>query len=406
MASFAIGAFLCLFVIPSLASAAIYWANGEQIGRANIDGSNANPRFLFHGLGQVCGVAVDATHIYWADRQNNVIGRADLDGSNSNPWFIEGADSPCGVAVDGSHIYWANQGQVDYVDGHDGFIGRASLDGTAVDHRFVEPAHGACGVAVNSTHLYWASWVTESIGRASIDGTGSEPGFIEDPGGACGIALNSEHLYWGTFESTIGRARLDGEEPDPDFISGLERPCGVAVNDSHLFWTEQWVEGWVGRAALVGSEVTRGLVSGRSFPCGVAVDSLPAPPLTPPPVPAENTHCGITGIRHNEWNGTAVIAVQADLHGVVRIKTRGLGWRQVSPKTPPPPHIGGSGRRSLRIWPAAKGSAATRIRRQLRESGRARLKLRLWCVGEGRHTIPATRVRPITLRRTLKSLRR
>jgi sugar lactone lactonase YvrE len=53
------------------------------------------------------------------------IGRANLDGTGANPNFITSATNPDGLAVDGSHIYWANSGSTT--------IGRANLDGTGVD---------------------------------------------------------------------------------------------------------------------------------------------------------------------------------------------------------------------------------------------------------------------------------
>lgn len=67
----------------SSARAAIYWVNFDGIGRANLDGSNAEPTFL---SGQergftACSVAVSDKHIYWGDYKNNLIARANLDGT-------------------------------------------------------------------------------------------------------------------------------------------------------------------------------------------------------------------------------------------------------------------------------------------------------------------------------------
>ena len=59
--------------------------------------------------------------VYWANNLGTTIGRANLDGSNANQSFITGASSPVGVAVDDAHIYWVNGGT--------DTIGRADLDG-------------------------------------------------------------------------------------------------------------------------------------------------------------------------------------------------------------------------------------------------------------------------------------
>jgi hypothetical protein len=52
------------------------------------------------GLHEPTGVAVDGTHIYWADYANNEIGRANLDGTGVNQGFVStGTNGPYGIAV-------------------------------------------------------------------------------------------------------------------------------------------------------------------------------------------------------------------------------------------------------------------------------------------------------------------
>ena len=85
------------------------------------------------------GLAVDSSHIYWADI-NNRIGRAELDGQNVNLTFISGCQQPRGVAVDRSHIYWTNDGNS---------IGQADLDGQNVNQSFIPNCPGPFGIAVD-----------------------------------------------------------------------------------------------------------------------------------------------------------------------------------------------------------------------------------------------------------------
>ncbi|MEA2300793.1 MAG: hypothetical protein QOE44_1328, partial [Solirubrobacteraceae bacterium] len=138
----------------------VYWANSGSgtIGRANLDGSGADPSFIT-GATEPCGVAVDAGHVYWTDRLPNgggTIGRANLDGTGADQSFIAdaAAGAPmggtlCGIAVDAGHVYWDTS---DFGSG--GRIVRANLDGTGVDRGFVTiPGAGSastpCGVAVD-----------------------------------------------------------------------------------------------------------------------------------------------------------------------------------------------------------------------------------------------------------------
>ena len=91
------------------------------------------------------GVAVDAQHIYWTDGTS--IGRANLDGSGADPGFIAGAGSAFGVAVDSAHIYWTNFGAG---SGAGGTIGRAGLDGSGAQNSFIASLHGPTGLAVDA----------------------------------------------------------------------------------------------------------------------------------------------------------------------------------------------------------------------------------------------------------------
>jgi hypothetical protein len=132
-----------------------------------------------------CGVAVDDSYVYWANRGDQTIGRARLDGSEVEQSFIAVPAPPCGVAVDGSHLFWASP--------EGGSIGRAGIDGSAPQPDFITGVGYACGVAVDDAHVYWAhEWIDdESIGRARLDGGGVEPAFIADVGGRCSVAVDS-----------------------------------------------------------------------------------------------------------------------------------------------------------------------------------------------------------------------
>src|SRR6266576_4432495 len=71
----------------------IYWTNigvgTETIARTNPKTQNINQSFInTNDVG--FGVAVDSSHIYWANQVTNTIGRADVDGQNVDQNFITG----------------------------------------------------------------------------------------------------------------------------------------------------------------------------------------------------------------------------------------------------------------------------------------------------------------------------
>jgi hypothetical protein len=272
-----VAATLVALALAGRADAFVYWGNpGDgQIGRANLDGSGADPGFVQPAVGP-CGIAVDDQHLYWANGTGlgtSTIGRSNLDGSNVQQDFITGADDPCGVAVDDQHVYWANFGN--------GTIGRANLDGSGVDQSFVTGAQDPCGIAVSDTSIYWTNGGV-AIGRAAIDGSNPNPNLITGINDTCApMAVNSAHIYFGASLNSIGRANLDGSGLDPNFVqtgtnNGL---CGVGVDDEHVYWGNS-NSGGVGRSNLDGSNPDPGFIAAGSDTCSVAADDLLRPTET------------------------------------------------------------------------------------------------------------------------------
>lgn len=274
-------ALLALWGAAAPAGAFVYWANASSsatVGRANLDGSGVVAEFVNGGT-SATGVAVDGSHIYWANAAGLKIGRANLDGSGADPNFIAGlANAPVQIAVNGSYIYWANNSP-----SGDGAIGRANLNGTGVDESFISlPSTTVFGVAVDGSYVYIPDFNGNRIERSTLDGKTTASNFITGASNPVGVAADSSHVFWtndGT--STIGRANLDGSEPTQALISGASGPYGVTVDGSHVYWANQ-VTGTIGRASLDGSAATQSFITGASAPSGIAVDAGP----TPSPGPA------------------------------------------------------------------------------------------------------------------------
>ncbi len=352
--------------LASHAQAAVYWANGSMIGGANLDGSNLDPEYVgafdSNEIVQACGVAVDATHMYWADRARNQIGRANLDGTQPEFAFITGADGPCGVAVDGRHIFWAN------TEGNS--IGRANLNGSDVHQQFVTGMTRPCGVAVRGSLLYWASPFEDAIGIGLADEVGPiDRDWVKGAVSACGVAVDEWHIYWGSFENSIGRSDGNGENVEPSFITGLGRPCGIAINGSHIYWTESAGSGGLGRARLDGSEIVH-LAPTRGA-CGLALDDQPFPlDRSAHYLPSEFS---IAKIRHEGSPRDPVTYLAIDVPsggGDYALDVpRGVGWNIVS-FLQEGRHFGSGGRKWIAIW-LRNSLRGERLLRKVNRHGRA-----------------------------------
>ena len=110
----------------------------ERLGQLNAtNGKKKGPTtasLALTGAGAVSG------HVYWANFTTDTIGRADLNGQNANPSFI-GTASSYWPAVDGNYVYWTN---------YFGGVGRADLNGQNANQSFITGTSGTTGLAVGT----------------------------------------------------------------------------------------------------------------------------------------------------------------------------------------------------------------------------------------------------------------
>jgi hypothetical protein len=275
----------------------VYWTSHGSgrvppgtIGRANLDGTGVDQNFISDPTTPL-GLAVDSSHVYWANVFAGTIARANLDGTGVDQNFITGAVAPLAVAVDSGHVYWADQGTCATTcpppQPGDGLIGRANLDGTGVDLSFITGITPT-DVAVDANHVYWGDTNLGAIGRANLDGSGVNQSFIggrlnppRDRVVPLSVAVDAVHVYWGNGcspchggrpSSAIGRATLDGTGVNLRFIRSVTSPSGVAVDANHVYWSDRQ-DGTIGRANLDGTGANQSFITGATNPDGVAVDA-------------------------------------------------------------------------------------------------------------------------------------
>jgi hypothetical protein len=200
------------------------------------------------------GVAVDGSHIYWANDGANggnnceaiptpptcgeivhttrAIGRANLDGTLPNQRFIEESQSSLkGIAIDAANIFLARNAQPGGVEGF-GSAARYDLSsgkstGQVYDPDQFDPAQAiphVRGLALDGGHVYLAAQGSNAIGRNksgfSSNTPEEEPEFIADAGHPKGLAVDTEHIYWSANQDIIPNPGNDLYRYDTDAGAG------------------------------------------------------------------------------------------------------------------------------------------------------------------------------------------
>jgi hypothetical protein len=238
-------------------AAHLYWGNNNPnsttgfaapvLARSALDGSDVNQAFTA-SIGQtITGASAANGWLYWTfnNQDTSGVGRTPIVGGQQysaiQSTFGEPNPQTCGVAVDDTYVYFANRRTYS--------IGRAELAGfgtaqQVIDGEFVKLPVGAqpCGVAVDADHLYWGTYDIASgtggsaIGRAKKDGT--DVSYPEWGGGThvTGVAVDDQFVYW-SYTGTgaphaggIGRGTKTGGGTDASFVSGLNAPWGIAAD--------------------------------------------------------------------------------------------------------------------------------------------------------------------------------
>jgi len=363
-----------LMLVSGHAYAALYWTNGSELARANMNGSEFDLEFIAEDPDPIgtpvtyagCeSVAVGPSHIYWSEPARGSIARANLDGSGIEYHFLSGLEHPCGIAVDGTSIYWTEEEM--------GTIAKANLDGNEADRTFISGLVKPCGVAVGDGYLYWAGG--HYLARAPL--TGGVPQQIYKEGenafDLCGVALDAAHVYWGGFGESIGRAGLDGSNPEPSFITGIDRPCGIAVQGGRIYWTRNEPVGSVQSTDLEGNHVVETVVDQGGYPCGMAADTtMLSRPLYPPFVPHE---ISFGRSRHGIHSPVTFIRIKFPQAGTFKVRSGpSVRWRVLphasATFTLPKPE-----ERVLKVWPAAGNQRAKKLGAILRRIGKAQVSI-------------------------------
>lgn len=189
-------------LIPGLVTdrARVYWTSNQAMAdvcSAPLGGGMVTTHAPLERSPQ--GLAIDATHVYWANGQEGTISRARIAGGSIET-IASNQSNPNKVATDGTDVYWTNAGTPanDYTDGSVMKMPVAGGAPIALAKNLTWPV----SLKLDGTVLYWASIGTEKQKHADgaivkMSAKGGEPIVLASSQSfARGITVDEGFVYW------------------------------------------------------------------------------------------------------------------------------------------------------------------------------------------------------------------
>jgi hypothetical protein len=255
----------------------VYFASftGAFIARVPKAGGKVEP-IASSGQTLARRVAVNATHVYWsAGDFPGAIARCPIAGCAGVPETVATPTRPTSVAIDAVNVYWSDRNNSELR------LRPLSLDPEA--HAADSTAGLPNAVAVDATHLFWiADFTGEVQGRAEDGGT-----FTVGKDGTSGVdlVLDATNVYWAAAidvgqDGRIARAPRSGAGPTTRVGSANGEPVSLAVDAKLIAWTswQRSSDGGVSGGGVYGcapmgcSGPPSTLASNLDLPRGIALD--------------------------------------------------------------------------------------------------------------------------------------
>lgn len=203
--------------------------------------------------------------------------------------IANGQKYPQGIAVNATHVYWANYGQTGMMlSGNNSRIMRAEIGGLASNtigkpEIFADMQQDAKQLVIDpsNTYLYWVNGGSgpgkNDAGVMRMALAGGTPTRLIPATYPIAIAIDATYVYWLDADpQTVNRAKLDGTEPTQLAPSG-PKPAGLALSATKIYWvnrgTSGMTDGKVMSAPIMAVMAPTALASGQAEPTAVAVDS-------------------------------------------------------------------------------------------------------------------------------------
>jgi hypothetical protein len=179
-------------------------------------------------------LAVDSTHVYWADFADDAIYRLAKDGSGSRSTIKSGLGLALLVMLNGTDIYFT-----DATGGSQG-VWKGPKTGSPAPTRI--NTGQSFGLATDGTKLFYENWTNWSVRSSTLSGA-SESTVASEEANPWSIATDGTYVYWTTQAAGVIRYRSISGGTVSHLFSGADVGAGdsngfIYHNDA-LFWLDR-----------------------------------------------------------------------------------------------------------------------------------------------------------------------
>jgi hypothetical protein len=222
-------------------------------------------------------VAVNATHVYWSSGEApGAVSRCPVAGCAGAPEVLATPNRPLGIALDSTHVYWANRNSPE--------LRRKPIAGGAEEHVADSMGGAPVAVAIDKSQLFWIADFTGEVERQDPSDASSATIGVNGTSGRA-LVLDSKFVYWGAAIDLgelgkISRAARDGTGSVQPIGPAQGDPIALAVDPKLVYWTawDRRTDGGVVSAAVyscvvagcAGAPTT--VAAAQDLPRGIAVD--------------------------------------------------------------------------------------------------------------------------------------
>lgn len=245
---------------PVVDATHLYWTNADSVARVPKGGG---PVEVLDQIGaQNEGLAVDATHAFFADRVGHFIYRVPKGGGSATV-LAQDQSVPQTVAIDGQYVYWTSNG--------DAAVRRVAKNGGTVED-LATGQTGAYALAVDGTDVFWAL-ATGEVRKLSTTACCAVTNLTNGAGaGVFSLAVDASHVYWSSQSgSSVNRIPRGGGTIDE--VGVVIGGDGIALDATYVYVGQDANPGAVHRLLKQAGAVAEGYITNQDHPRGIAVDA-------------------------------------------------------------------------------------------------------------------------------------